>query len=134
MEEKPIVRRIRNAEYKIYFLNNDFDKRLYLKDDEKYHFGIINFADEEIYINGNLTLNKIKQTLVHEITHAYINEYGFKSIDYFDEEQLCEFMAMYGDSILISCTRILEEYNIKNKYDIEKEEEQNDNKRTKTNK
>lgn len=134
MEEKPIVSKIGNAEYKIYFLNNDFDKRLYLKDDEKYHFGIINFADEEIYINGNLTLNKIKQTLVHEITHAFINEFGFKAIDYFNEEQICEFMSMYGDKILILCTSIIEQYNLINNYGLSEKEERNDNKGIEANK
>lgn len=137
MKEINMYRFIGNATYKIFFINNDLDERLYLKEDESYHFGITDFKKEEIYINNNLSNNKKKQTLIHEITHAYINEYGFKSTDYFNEEQLCEFMAMQGDNILLTSTSVLEEYNIKTKYDVKQDNEMeegiDDNKRTKTN-
>lgn len=123
MEEISVKTKIGNAIYKVFFVNNEFDKRLYLKEDESYHFGIIDFANEIIYINNTLTLNKLKQILIHEVTHAYVNECGFKGIDYFNEEQLCEFIAMQGEKILISCTEIIENYNIKKLSMIRKKEE-----------
>lgn len=45
------------------------------------HFGYINFADSVIRIDANLSEDRKRQTLAHELAHALLYEAGFEDHD-----------------------------------------------------
>ena len=67
-----------------------------------------------IYINRNLTNNKLRKVLTHEITHAAMFSYKvYMTVD--QEELLADLIATYGGEIIDVTNRIF--YKIKGKCD-----------------
>lgn len=73
---------INNNTYRIYFVESD-DENLLLED--TYHSGITNFQTKSIYIDKYLNEDSMKYTIIHELTHAYLDSYGFLQVDLNDE-------------------------------------------------
>lgn len=70
-------------------------------DDDKMRIGLTDFLNNTIYIHKDLpTLEKKKQTLIHELTHAYILAYGFSTEEFFNHELVCEFLSIYAREII----------------------------------
>ena len=67
-------------------------------------FGTCHYSKQIIYIDKNLNIEKLYQTLIHELTHAFIYCYLLKMNCKFDEEELCEFVAIYGKKIINMAT------------------------------
>lgn len=60
-----------------------------------------------IYINDQLSLEKIRKVLCHEITHAAMFSYNVNlSID--QEELLADLIATYGDEIIAITNELFE--------------------------
>lgn len=78
-------------------------------DDSDIVFGETNVYNKEILILDSLCSTDTFSTIVHELTHAFIFEYGFNDI-MFDEEDLCAFMGAYIKQIFEFATRILDNY------------------------
>lgn len=87
--------------YQIKIVKPD-DKNL-LMDDGDYHFGVTDFNKKIIYIADNLSNYALKYTLLHEITHAVIDSFGFLQVEW-NDEIVADFMANYS-------TMIVENYN-----------------------
>ena len=49
-----------------------------------------------------MTRTRKRKVLAHELTHAFVEAYGFFQ-ESFDEEQLCEFIANYSKEINEIC-------------------------------
>lgn len=75
--------KINNNEYNIHFVEKSHEKLL--MNDEEYHSGVTYFTDKEIYIRKDLNPHSLRYTLIHEITHALIDSYGFLQVDWNDE-------------------------------------------------
>lgn len=80
-------------------------ENVYLKspnDDNKMRIGLTDFQNNIIYLHKDLpTLEKKKQTLIHELTHAYIYAFGFSTREeYFGHELICEFIEAYARDIV----------------------------------
>lgn len=43
---------------------------------------------------------ELRETLTHELVHAYIMTYAISARQFRDEEFICEFMAVYGADII----------------------------------
>lgn len=70
-------------------------------DDKVMRIGCTDFLNNTIYLHKSLpTLEKKKQTLIHELTHAYIYAFGFSTEEYFNHELVCEFIEAYGRDII----------------------------------
>lgn len=41
----------------------------------------------------------MRETLVHELVHAFIMTYAISNKQFRDEEFICEFIAVYGEEI-----------------------------------
>ena len=54
---------------------------------------------KKIYINNKLSLEKVKQVLCHEITHAAMFSYDIQ-LTYDQEELLADLLATYGQEII----------------------------------
>lgn len=69
--------------------------------DNEMRIGVTDILNNIIYIHKDLpTLEKKKQTLIHELTHAYIYAYGFSSEEFFNHELICEFLSTYARDII----------------------------------
>ena len=89
-------------------------------DDSDIVFGETNVYNKEILILDSLYPTDTFSTIVHELTHAFIFEYGFNDI-MFDEEDLCAFMGAYIGQIFEFANRILDNYHTTcNKNDTDK--------------
>lgn len=84
-------------------------------------YGCINYKTYTIRINKDMNKQGYLYTLIHELTHAYLHEYGFScgNVKY-TEELMCEIMARYGETIIINSKKIMKELNnkeVNKKYD-----------------
>lgn len=61
--------------------------------------GTTHYHHQEIYLSSELMPDTKCSTLRHELTHAFLAETQIESRDKFNEEMLCEFVAMYGKKI-----------------------------------
>lgn len=77
------------------------------QDEDNSVIGLTDCIDQIIYLDKDLKKERMKQTLIHELTHAYINECYPSEI--FDEEDLCNFIAIYSEDILTEANRIYKE-------------------------
>ena len=64
-----------------------------------YCFGLTVFTKQKIYINEEVSKERQRQTLYHELMHCYIGCYITDNDIAFDEEQLCNTTAKSHDII-----------------------------------
>lgn len=94
--------KINNNIYKIYE-TDPYAEELKMEDGE-YHTGVTDFNKKEIYIANNLNKDSKRYAILHELTHAIIESYGFMQVEWTDEI-VADFIGNYFPNI---CT-ILEE-------------------------
>lgn len=82
--------KIKNVSWKIEFVHSD-DTRL-SHDDE--NLGKTHVTDKVIFIDNNLKTVDLSNTIIHELTHAFVWEYGFQQVD-FNLEVVCDFIGNY---------------------------------------
>lgn len=92
--------KIKNYEYEIIEVDDtDTD---FFKNGRLRLFGQTIYSKQLIKIYKNMSITRKRETLKHELTHAffdvYLNSYHLK--DKFDEEDICCFMATYSEDIL----------------------------------
>ena len=59
---------------------------------DSYYFGSTTMSNQLILINNEVSIEKQKETLYHELMHCYINCFLIDSLQ-FDEEGLCNISA-----------------------------------------
>lgn len=74
--------------------------------------GSTHFHKGMIYILDTLPPRLMRQTITHELTHAYICAYGFMRYSKHDHEQICDFMAAYAKPICYDADAVMKHYNI----------------------
>lgn len=89
--------KINDIEWEIIELDQ-LDTRLESKGN--YCGGICAFDLKEIYLSKNLQLSYKRKVLIHELSHAHLLDCLIKSTNKYDEEELCEFVAIYSQRIL----------------------------------
>jgi uncharacterized protein YjaZ len=52
-----------------------------------------------ILVDMNLNKTDLINTVTHELTHAFMWEYGFAQVD-FSHENICDFISVYGRNII----------------------------------
>lgn len=72
--------------------------------------GMACFPSREIYIRDDLKSEELQHALIHELTHAWMFELGqgqnqLKKHE-FDEEFICELMAIHGERITTSANEL----------------------------
>jgi hypothetical protein len=81
--------------YKIKFVS---PKSKFLLIDDEYVTGKTDFINKVIYIAKDLNEHTFKYTLLHELTHATIDSFGFLQVGW-DNEIVSDFMANYSTLI-----------------------------------
>ena len=69
-------------------------------------FGFTDYLKQEIVLRGNLSKTLMYNTLLHELTHAFLFAYGLSNNETFNHEQICEFVGAYANDIV----RIADKY------------------------
>lgn len=91
-----MVIELNENEYQIKIVKPD-DENLLMEDGD-YHFGVTDFKDKIIYIADNLNSYSLKYTLLHELTHAVMDSFGFLQVEW-NDEIVADFMANYSSMI-----------------------------------
>lgn len=68
-------------------------------------FGECNYGLAKITISKNLDKTLLYSTIVHELTHAYLFEYGMPRETY-SQEDMCNFFGAYGKEIIENACKI----------------------------
>ena len=63
-------------------------------------FGFTDYLKQEIVLRGRISKTLMYETLMHELTHAFIFAYGFSNNETLNHEQMCEFMGNYASDIV----------------------------------
>ena len=76
--------------------------------------GTSHFLHKEIYLDKDLKPEHKQQVLRHELTHAFMSETQISDKDTYDEEELCEFVGLYGYEIAFIADKYMLTEHIKN--------------------
>lgn len=69
--------------------------------DKTIAFGHTDFINQTIRLNKHLKSEQKKQTLMHELTHAFMMCYGFGQItEQMPVEVMCDFIGCFAEDIL----------------------------------
>ena len=70
------------------------------RQEDGYFFGQTHFDTQEIWLSQEMTQEKKRRTLMHEVMHCYIKEYfTTQDIENYNEEVLCDLTANSHDII-----------------------------------
>lgn len=104
VKKKRIDVKIHNNMYKVFFVDPTCKKLIF---NDGIRSGVTYFKKKEIYIRNDLNSDSLRYTLYHEITHAYIESYGFLQVDW-NDEVVADFIANYMIDIFETIAEITE--------------------------
>ena len=82
------------------------NEHLKIGDDECY--GTCRYDRQNIYLLKSMRLSMKKQTLIHELTHAFLYEILLKRQKSYDNEEICIFVSKYGERIINLANKYME--------------------------
>jgi len=101
--------KINNVTYKILEVD---DIGLHAEKTTNSHtLGSCYYEKQEIYLKKDLNATRKYETLCHELTHAFMFEFGTSQVENYNKEYICDFVGAFGKQII----------DIANKYFKEKE-------------
>lgn len=89
--------KIKDYDYEIIEVGRD--SNLLKQEEGKITFGQTDFENQKIYLNKDISSIRLRKTLIHELTHAFLEAYGF-SERIFNKEELCLFNESYMEDIM----------------------------------
>lgn len=94
--------KIKIKDYEFNIIEVDKTDKDFVKNDELMLYGQTIYENQTIKIYKDLPLIRKRQTLIHELTHAFMDVYlaSYHIKDKFDEEDICCFMGTYSEDIL----------------------------------
>jgi Zn-dependent peptidase ImmA (M78 family) len=93
--------KINNTTYTIKEISSPHE----LIDNEEVAFGVTIFSQGLIFLESNLIPSVKRSTLIHELTHAHLMEYGMNH-EHKTVEEVCDFVGAFADNIV----RIADKY------------------------
>lgn len=103
---------VNGIEYSIHFEPQDSEN---LKDEDKTYLGVCCYADQKIVVCNEYSEERVFQTIVHEICHAYMRETQANPIDEDTQEIVCDFMSYFGEKIFRASEKAFQHYKSQNK-------------------
>lgn len=64
---------------------------------------------QQIYLWSALPLSQKRQTLKHELAHAFIQHHALSNLENYSEETLCDFVGSFGEEIITICNEYFKE-------------------------
>lgn len=98
--------KVNNAVWHLVF--TDDDAKLLVNNESKK--GVIVYKTATIFIDTRVSLENQLYVLVHELTHLFLYETQIELRSTFTEEQVCEFVAMYSDTINKLAKRLIRRF------------------------
>jgi Zn-dependent peptidase ImmA (M78 family) len=95
--------KVNNTVYTVIELGEPHTKADY----EEEAFGVTVFSQGLIYLEKNLIPSVKRSTLIHELTHAHLMEYGINH-EHKTIEEVCDFMAAFADNIVKMANKYFE--------------------------
>lgn len=80
-------------------------------EESQHRLGVTWYITKNIYVSDELDAESAKVTLMHELTHAYVYCTQVQGLSELDEEDLCNFVGMYGERIVNLASEILGVWN-----------------------
>lgn len=108
MSEEKIEVGILGYVWKVIFVN-DKSPNLVSPLKEDCYLGVCHNLDYTIYIDKTMNKNTLRQTMLHELTHAYLGSVLHNEEKY-DQEFICNFVGKYADQIVSSANYVIEMY------------------------
>lgn len=71
--------------------------------------GSIVYKTRTIYIDSRITVDSARRVLGHELTHAFMYDTQITCIPPYEEEDICEFVALYNQKIYKIVKKVLRE-------------------------
>ena len=97
--------KVRIKQYMYDIIEEGDGDNVYTDKDGAWRIGLCDMVHEKIYIHKDLSYELKKNTLAHELCHAFLFVHGLNGAD-FGEEVLCNFVAEYHERI----TEIVDSY------------------------
>lgn len=72
--------------------------------------GVTSYKNRTIFIDPRMPKESFLRVLRHELGHTYLYETQININDNFTEEDVCEFIAIYGDKIVSKARSIYKKY------------------------
>jgi hypothetical protein len=88
--------KVNNTTYTIKELKNPHEAVVEM---EELAWGVTVFSQGLIFIEKNLIPSVKRSTLIHELTHAFLMEYGVNH-EHKTIEEVCDFMGAFADTIV----------------------------------
>lgn len=107
MEEKSTNIIIKDLLYTIKLVDSDY-KELRSDNTKFENLGRTDPLRQVIYIRNDINMQRRLNVIIHEITHAFIDAYGFSNRT-FEEEDLCTFNETYASDIVSLANKVLKE-------------------------
>lgn len=80
-------------------IRNEISKRGGTTPEDLMYFGITFYDNNVIFLDANLCPDRKRATLIHELTHCYINEFTGHADRSFREEDVCDIVANSFDIV-----------------------------------
>jgi hypothetical protein len=106
-----MILEINNWKYEINVVREDDE--ILLMEDGYHHSGVTDLKEQKIYLQKGLNEQQMWYTVVHELTHAYLQAYGFLQVEYTDEI-IADIMGIYGKNIQKDAAEVVRYYIEKN--------------------
>lgn len=72
-------------------------------------FGVTYFQDLQIYLDGSSSRELFRQTVIHELIHAFTFSFGVHLVaNEKTEEPVCDFMGAHLDEIYSAANKIMD--------------------------
>lgn len=107
--------KINDLKWQVRFADRD-DERL-VSDNTKC-LGITYFNELQIFLSNDMPDELCKQTIIHELTHAFIFSYGIHLYTD-DEEAVCDFVGAYLSKIYDLTNKIIK--NLKRRKEVKQQ-------------
>lgn len=79
-----------------------------LKLDDLQCMGVTDYFNLKIYLDGSISEELMRQTVIHELTHAFLFSYGVHvECDEDTEEAVCDFCGANFDKMLRATNKII---------------------------
>ena len=97
-----IVIKVNDLDWDVIFKNQiEFKKRLGNLDDDSTYLGLTLSDLDQVWLSEELQKDSLLyRTIKHELTHVYIESYGFGQFSNFTEENVADFVECYAEKIV----------------------------------
>ena len=97
-----IVFKVNDLEWEVIFKDQiEFKKRTGSLEEDSVYFGLTVKELDELWLSNEIKKDTLLyRTIKHELTHVYMESYGFSQFNTFTEENVADFIECYAESIV----------------------------------